>query len=63
MTSDPPCEPLDEHFYMSQEFEANTLISQTSRGRPFPMWYFDTKKPELIDAVPLDIDGDTVLQD
>ena len=42
---------------MSQEFEANTLISQISRGRPFPMWYFDTKKPELIDAVPLDIDG------
>ena len=56
-TSDPPCEPLDEHFYMSQEFEANTLISQISHGRPFPMWYFDTKKPELIDAVPLDIDG------
>ena len=57
MTSDPPCEPLDEHFYMSQEFEANTLISKISRGRPFPMWYFDTKIPELIDAVPLDIDG------
>ena len=56
-TSDPPCEPLDEDFYMSQEFEANTLISQISRGRPFPMWYFDTKIPELIDAVPLDIDG------
>ena len=57
MTSDPPCEPLDEDFYMSQEFEANTLISQISRGKPFPMWYFDTKIPELIDAVPLDIDG------
>ena len=31
-TSDGPCEPLDEDFFMSQEFEANTLLSQISHG-------------------------------
>ena len=42
---------------MVNEFEAKTLTSQISRGRPFPTWYFERTVPELVDAIPLDIDG------
>ena len=42
---------------MVDEFEAKTLTRQISHGRPFPTWYFERTVPELVHAIPLDIDG------
>ena len=42
---------------MVDEFEAKMLTSKISHGRPFPAWYFERIVPELVDAIPLDIDG------
>ena len=47
---------------MAAEFEAKTLTSQISCGRPFPTWYFERTIPELVDAIPLDIDGTQLYQ-
>ena len=47
---------------MADEFEAKMLTSQISRGRPFPTWYFERTVPEVIDAIPLDIDGTQLYQ-
>ena len=47
---------------MVDEFEAKTLTSQISRGRPFPTWYFERMVPKLVDAIPLDIDGTQLYQ-
>ena len=47
---------------MVDEFEAKMLASQISRGRPFPTWYFERTVPELVDAIPLDIDGTQLYQ-
>ena len=56
-TSDAQYDPNDEDLYMAGQFEAKVLTSQISHGRPFPTWYFERTVPELIDAIPLDIDG------
>ena len=42
---------------MADEFEAKMLTSQISHGRPFPTWYSKRMVPEVLDAIPLDIDG------
>ena len=55
--SDAQYDLQDDDFFMADEFEAKTLTSQISRGRPFPTWYFERTVPELVDAIPLDIDG------
>ena len=47
---------------MVDEFEAKTLTSQISHGRPFLTWYFERTVPELVDAIPLDIDGTQLYQ-
>ena len=55
--SDAQYDLQDDDFFMADEFEAKTLTSQISRGKPFPTWYFERTVPELVDAIPLDIDG------
>ena len=61
-TSDAQCDLQDDDFFMVDEFEAKTLTSQISRGRPFPTQYFERMVPELVDAIPLDIDGTQLYQ-
>ena len=61
-TSDAQCDLQDDDFFMVDEFEAKTLTSQISHGRPFPTWYFERTVPELVDAIPLDIDGTQLYQ-
>ena len=55
--SDAQYDLQDDDFFMADEFEAKTLTSQISCGRPFPTWCFERTVPELVDAIPLDIDG------
>ena len=52
----------DDDFFMVDEFKAKTLTSQMSRGRPFPTWYFERTVAELVDAIPLDVDGTQLYQ-
>ena len=52
----------DDDFFMVDEFKAKTLTSQISRGKPFPTWYFERTVAELVDAIPLDIDGTQLYQ-
>ena len=52
----------DDDFFMVDEFEAKTLTSQISRERPFPTWYFERTVAQLVDAIPLDIDGTQLYQ-
>ena len=61
-TSDAQYDLQDDDFFMADEFEAKTLTSQISLGRPFPTWYFERTIPELVDAIPLDIDGTQLYQ-
>ena len=62
-TSDAQYDPHDdEDFFMADEFEAKKLTSQISHGRPFRTWYFQRTVPELVDAIPLDIDGTQLYQ-
>ena len=55
--SDAQYDEQEHDLFMVDEFEAKTLTSQISCGRPFPTWYFKRMVPELVDAIPLDIDG------
>ena len=55
--SDAQYDEQDHDLFMVDEFEAKTLTSQISCGRPFPTWYFERMFPEFVDAIPLDIDG------
>ena len=42
---------------MAGQFEVKVLTSQIRHGKPFPTRYFEGTVPEIIDAIPLDIDG------
>ena len=55
--SDAQYDEQEHDLFMVDEFEAKTLTSQISHGRTFPTWYFERMVPELVDAIPLDIDG------
>ena len=56
-TSNAQYDEQEHDLFMVDEFEAKTLTSQISHGRPFPTWYFVRMVPELVDAIPIDIDG------
>ena len=47
---------------MAGQFEVKVLTSQIRHGRPFPTWYFERTVPEIIDVIPLDIDGTQLFQ-
>ena len=39
------------------EFEMKNLLTNISRGKPFPTWFFDGFSPLNVDHIPDDIDG------
>ena len=47
----------ESSIYSTNAYEANELVNSISRGRPFPMWYFTNVEPQVVEAIPLDING------
>ena len=42
---------------LHETIEAQALAENISRGKPFPLWYFDNKIPQHVPYIPQDING------
>ena len=50
---------IDMEAEITDEEQMNILLKHISRGKPFPTWYFHSRKASVVRNVPDDIDGIT----